>query len=213
MASITKGILGGFSGTVGTVIGGSWKGINYMRSIAASYTNANTQAQQEQRAKFKLGISFATTLTGLFNLSFRNYAVKMSGYNNALSYLLKNAIVGNFPDYSIDYSQVLVSRGDLPNGMNPTAVSQPGSNTKFSWTNNSGVGRAKAGDKTILVLYCKNLKMAVYTTDTATRSEGEAVLNASILKGEVVQSFIGFISEDGKDIASSIYTGELTVTA
>ncbi len=32
MGTISKGILGGFSGTVGTVIGGSWKGIEYMRS-------------------------------------------------------------------------------------------------------------------------------------------------------------------------------------
>ena len=29
MGTISKGILGGFSGTVGTVIGGSWKGIDY----------------------------------------------------------------------------------------------------------------------------------------------------------------------------------------
>jgi len=33
MGTIKKGILGGFSGKVGTVIGGVWKGIEYMRSI------------------------------------------------------------------------------------------------------------------------------------------------------------------------------------
>jgi hypothetical protein len=32
MGKISKGILGGFSGTVGTVVGGKWKGIDYMRS-------------------------------------------------------------------------------------------------------------------------------------------------------------------------------------
>ena len=32
MGRIEKGILGGFSGTVGTVVGGTWKGIAYMRS-------------------------------------------------------------------------------------------------------------------------------------------------------------------------------------
>jgi hypothetical protein len=32
MASFQKGILGGFSGKVGTVVGGNWKGIDYMRS-------------------------------------------------------------------------------------------------------------------------------------------------------------------------------------
>ena len=35
MGTINQGILGGFSGKVGTVIGGSWKGITYMRGIAS----------------------------------------------------------------------------------------------------------------------------------------------------------------------------------
>jgi len=32
MGKIEKGILGGFSGKVGTVVGGNWRGIDYMRS-------------------------------------------------------------------------------------------------------------------------------------------------------------------------------------
>ena len=32
MGTINKGILGGFSGKVGNVVGGTWKGIDYMRS-------------------------------------------------------------------------------------------------------------------------------------------------------------------------------------
>ena len=31
MGTIKQGILGGFSGKVGTVVGSSWKGISYMR--------------------------------------------------------------------------------------------------------------------------------------------------------------------------------------
>ena len=44
MGTISKGILGGFSGKVGTVIGGNWKGIDYMRSIPASVSNPRTPA-------------------------------------------------------------------------------------------------------------------------------------------------------------------------
>ena len=49
MARISKGILGGFSGTVGTVIGGSWKGIAYMRSMPSSRKSSSTVKQKEQR--------------------------------------------------------------------------------------------------------------------------------------------------------------------
>jgi hypothetical protein len=32
MAKFNKGILGGFSGTVGTVVGANWRGMDVMRS-------------------------------------------------------------------------------------------------------------------------------------------------------------------------------------
>ena len=53
MGKIKQGILGGFQGKVGTVIGASWNGIAYMRGIAQSVRNANTAAQQTQRNFFK----------------------------------------------------------------------------------------------------------------------------------------------------------------
>lgn len=53
MGKIKQGILGGFKGKVGTVIGSSWNGISYMRGQAQSVRNANTPAQQMQRGFFK----------------------------------------------------------------------------------------------------------------------------------------------------------------
>ncbi|HET6556446.1 MAG TPA: DUF6266 family protein [Prolixibacteraceae bacterium] len=44
MATFVNGILGGFSGKVGTVIGACWKGIDYMRGLATSITNSRTAA-------------------------------------------------------------------------------------------------------------------------------------------------------------------------
>jgi len=41
MGKINQGILGGFSGKVGNVIGGNWKGIDYMRVKPASVANPN----------------------------------------------------------------------------------------------------------------------------------------------------------------------------
>ncbi len=123
MGIISKGILGGFSGTVGTVIGGTWKGITYMRSQPSARKSEFTLPQIEQQMKFALGVKFLQPITGLLGTSFKDYAVKMSGFNNALKYTLKNAVTGSYPVYEIDYSQALVSRGDLPNALSPEAVS------------------------------------------------------------------------------------------
>ena len=53
MGKIKQGILGGFRGKVGTVIGASWNGISYMRGLAQSHKNPKTAAQLKQRSFFK----------------------------------------------------------------------------------------------------------------------------------------------------------------
>lgn len=212
MGTISKGILGGFSGTVGTVIGGSWKGIDYMRSQPARRTRTLTPAQLEQQAKFALVVKFIQTMAGLVTISFRNYAIKMTGTNNAVSYNLGKAVTGTYPAFTIDYEKVLVSRGDLPNGSNPTAVlaADPGK-VAFNWTNNSGVGKAKVDDRALLLVHCPETMQSIFTTGSAPRSASTETLDVSMFSGLEVQTYIGFISADGKEIATSIYTGALTI--
>ena len=63
MGKIKQGILGGFKGKVGTVIGASWNGISYMRGLAQSVKNPKTAAQLQQRAFFKDLQSLASQLS------------------------------------------------------------------------------------------------------------------------------------------------------
>ena len=53
MGKIKQGILGGFKGKVGTVIGSSWNGISYMKGRPQSVKNPRTDAQVQQRNFFK----------------------------------------------------------------------------------------------------------------------------------------------------------------
>ncbi len=211
MGIISKGILGGFSGLVGTVVGGTWKGIPYMRSLPTSKRSVFSQPQLAQQAKFSLAVKFLQSMTGLLTVSFSDFAVRMTGFNNALGYTLKNAVTGSYPIYSIDYSLALVSRGDLPNAISPEAVSTVAGQVNFVWTDNSGVGKAAATDKAILAMYCPDRKQCIYTTLGADRSAESDVMSAPSFSGQQVQTYVGFISADGKNIASSIYTGQVTV--
>jgi len=211
MGRITKGILGGFSGTVGTVIGGSWKGIDYMRSQPSRRTTTSSQRQKEQQAKFGLMVKFQSTMNNLLNYSFKSYAVKMTGANSALSYNLRNAITGIYPDYLIDYSLALVSRGDLPNAQNQTAVAGAAGVVNYTWTNNAGTGKALDTDTAVLVIYCAARQQCIYLESAAERGDQAGTLTVTNFIGEVVETWIGFFSADGKEVATSIYTGQLTV--
>ena len=53
MGKIKQGILGGFKGKVGTVIGSSWNGIAYMRGLPQSQKDPKSAAQLSQRSFFR----------------------------------------------------------------------------------------------------------------------------------------------------------------
>jgi hypothetical protein len=78
MGKIDKGIAGGFNGKAGTVFGGNWKGIGYMRSRSSKRNAESTQAQDVQSLKagansyFLLdesSVSFISCLSVADNLS------------------------------------------------------------------------------------------------------------------------------------------------
>ena len=212
MGTISKGILGGFSGTVGTVIGGSWRGIEYMRSRPGRRTTASSQKQKEQQAKFALMVKFQQPFNDLLKYTFGSYAIRMTGPNSALSYNLRNAVAGTYPDYEVNYSMFLLSRGDLPNALNPAATAGAAGEVNFAWTNNSGTGKAMATDTAMVVIHCPELNQSIYAVGEATRADGELTMEVSNYSGKTVQTWIAFFSETGKDIATSIYTGEVIVT-
>ena len=210
MGTISKGILGGFSGKVGTVIGGSWKGIEYMRSQTSKRKFNPSEKQLAQQMKFALIMYFLQPMSALLEVTFRNFAVKKTGINSALGYNLRNAVTGTYPSFTIDYSLALVSRGDLPNALSPAVTAGAGGMLTFNWTDNSGSGAAAGTDVAMLVAYCPELKQAVFASG-GVRSDSTGDLNASALQGHLVETWITFLTEDGKKSATSIFTGEVSL--
>lgn len=211
MAKYKTGILGPFRGTVGTITGSKWKGIDYMRSRSGP-NKSSSPAQQVQRAKFSLVIKFLSSMRSLLNSCFTENSGRMTGSNSALGYTLQHAVTGAYPNLAIDYSQALVTRGNLPNADNIVAAAVAGNNIHFTWTNNAGRGIATGNDRSILVAYSKNLNKAIYTMQGAVRSAETATLSVPAFTGERVQVWLAFISESGKAVADSFYAGELTIS-
>jgi len=212
MGKISQGVLGGFSGKVGNVVGGSWKGIDYMRIMPASVANPRTQGQVDQRSKFSTVLRFLQPITDFLRVGFKLYAKKMTQFNNAMSFNLLNAITGAYPNYSIDYPNALISRGNLTGALNPAVLSTSPGSVDFSWDNNSGSGNAQGTDKALLVIYNPAKDQSVYETEGASRNTtSDSLTVPSEYSGDTVEAFIGFISEDGRSVANSIYIGSVTI--
>lgn len=211
MARLKSGILDGFSGKVGKVVGGTWRGVDYMRSVGSKRSNAKTANQEQQQAKFKVASEFSTSMSDLFTLGFKDYAVRMTGRNYGQSLILTNAIEGTNPDFKIAYDRVLVSKGSLPNIEGPAASSPKESILQITWSGTEENGKEKPTDVAILVAYCPELKRSVFK-HSATRDTGIAELNVPKFKGRKVQTWITFMSANGKLLATSVYCGEVTIT-
>ena len=212
MGKIKQGILGGFSGKVGSVIGGSWKGISFMRGIAASVANPQTELQLAQRQKFSVMMSFLQPLAAFLKTGFKNYAVKKTGINAAMGFNIQSAISGAYPAFAVDYPLALVSRGSLPSALNAAAESTVAGAVHFTWDNNSGEIGADASDRTLLVVY-NPVKHQVVTADQlAIRSAAtQTVPVPASFTGDTVHCYIAFINVKGDDIANSRYAGVVTV--
>jgi len=211
MGKINQGILGRFSGKVGNVVGGTWKGIGYMRIMPASVANPQTVPQLDQRQKFSLTMSFLQPLSQFLKTGFKSFAVKMTGINAAMSYNFHHAVTGAYPNYTVDYPNALVARGNLAPALNPTAASTVAGTIVFTWDDNSGEIGASALDKSLIVVYNPVKHQAVTVNELAERADGtQTVTVPDSFSGDLVQCYMAFIAADGT-VSNSGFAGAVTV--
>ena len=213
MARINQGILGGFSGKAGTVVGSSWKGRSVMRGLPQVKKNSkSSQDKLNQREKFKLMVEFFTGLADMFAITYRKQAKDISGFNAAVSANIRNAISGVESPFSIDLAKLQFgyANGNLPNGLEPKVSVVPAHQISFSWQNNAGFGKAKASDIAIGVVYCPAQKQAISFPDMAIREDETATIALQEFAGELVETWILFLSEDEKLVSPTLYTGQVT---
>lgn len=204
MAKFNQGILGGFSGKIGNVVGSTWKSISYMRAVAANVSNPNTEKQQCQRGRFRVALRFLNSFTPFIRVGYKGYAVKCTPHNAAMSYVLKYAVSGCGEQTVVDYEKALVSRGALTM-VNVESVSVSDNKLTVAWTDNSGRGDAQATDVAMLLAYNKQTGEAVWDTNAAARVDGTAALPLpEDWDGLPLVGYLSFRSENGIAVSNSV---------
>lgn len=211
MGTIKKGILGGFSGKVGSVVGGTWNGITYMRSLPSTVKNPRTEKQLSQRSKFALTVQFLKPIHPYLRVGFKGFAGGQTAFNAAMSYHLSNAISGEYPNYELDFTKALVSCGSLVTAEN-VQVSLVDGRVTFTWNDNSGIANALADDRAMPLVFNSTRNEAVYNRAGDARAVGSTLLNLPAhWIGDEIQLYLGFVSDDGMSVANSVYLGKKTV--
>ena len=219
MGTIKTGILGNVSGKVGNVVGGTWKGINYLRTMPAGGNNSNTELQVSQRLKFSTVTKFLQPINEFIRVGYRAQAVKMTAFNAAFSYNFRNALAGDFPDFSINYPLAMVSRGNLAGAISPGSTSTEAAKVTLNWETTSGNGLSSDTDTAIFVIFNESKKEAVYSLNGGNRVDGSVVVNMpSSYSGDTVHCYIAFMTLNSvlggqarNAISNSSYAGSVVV--
>jgi hypothetical protein len=212
MAKYKNGILGAFSGKVGPIVGASWRGIDYMRTYTSKIKNPNTLPQKEQRSKMSIISKFVKPIRPLLNIGWRLRAINMTPSNAATQYLISNAIMGDYPNFSLNPEKILISSGTLMSAKDAKAIEEADCKIKFTWDDNSGTGTADPTDLALILIFSPEKFEATFQMNEIARSAKECTLIVpETWKDDTVICYIGFISANRKEVSDSVYLGEVPV--
>jgi hypothetical protein len=195
-------------GRTGNNVGRVVKGKNVFSMRPAKSSKPATVLQLDQRFKFGLMATWLRRLAGVIYVGFKDYDAEMSPRNAAIGYNLQNAVTGVSPNYTIDYTKVVYSRGilDLPD--NPLVAVAAGAKINYTWAAPLGDTNALGTDKVTFVVYNEARDKFVTLKGGAIRSALAYSLQLPLdFSGEEVQVYMSFVSADGKLVSDSIYMG------
>lgn len=211
MATHKQGVLGGFSGKVGPVIGSSWKGKAVIKARALSYNDANTETQQQIRTKFKMLIQFASANYGFIDIGFKKQATDITQANAFIRQNFDDGITGTWPSFELNYPKIVLSKGNVDNPYNPAAQVQ-GSDINITWTDNSGIGNARDSDKVMFLVYNTAKKQTIVDSEAADRSTRQASYSLpSSWTGDTIEVYFAMQRVASGETSNSIFLGTFTL--
>lgn len=209
MARITQGILGGFSGKAGSVVGYQYRGKSYIRGLVNHpSTKKPSLAQLASRERFKIVQNWRANFTMLFATTFNNHKNDRSAQNAAHAFNT-GIISGEYPNYTIDYTKIVISSGNLPGLINPTLTVDMEHKLHFKWTSEYKNGALHNDVITVLVCYEHATHYEASTT-VAARSAKECTFELKEAKGfSFAHVYLTVLSDDRERASNSVYMGSV----
>ena len=208
MATSASGVPGSFSGRIGNTVyyqlNGKW--------VARTITKSNkplSPATLAANQRISVTSRAMKIMKAFIDVGFKESGIikRDNAYNAAMSYNVKNAVQGAYPDISLNSALVRVTEGDLMPALSPT-VQQVPDGWQFGWFADPAAPWPSYTDQVMLLAVFPTLGKIAYQLYGPERSVGTALLNLSApMQSEYMETYISFISADRSKTANSVYTG------
>lgn len=196
-----------------SVIGSSWRDVNYMKGLPRPSSKAPSEAQLMQRKRFQVVVKFLSQIRDLLDESYGKQDLsRATGYNLAIQEVLLHAVTGIYPDYTIDYPKVLMSKGSLYTTPKLSISSEAAAGVvNVKWKSVINKFNSFSSDIVTVVLY--NTAKNLFVVDqSATRQDEVLDIDVSAdFSADKLQCYLYFMSTEKGRLSPSIYGGEVTV--
>ena len=211
MAILKPSIFGQMTGRVGNVVIYMLNGQMVCRTIGEQKKPA-TDNQKGNRSEMELLMSVLKPLQKFIKHGFEHQAkgTVCNPFNLATSYNKLNAIQGEYPNLSINYSKLKLSSGALPLAKD-IQISKTDDGLKVSWDPTHQWAGDQHDDLVMVALYHPKDKNVSLFLNAGKRSEGACFLDITNenLRNEPIEAYLSFKSADGESISNSVYLGNI----
>lgn len=211
MAKYKNGINGAFSGKIGHVVGVSYKGIDYMRSLPEN-TKPPTTKQLHQRLKFSVITAWLRPVLEIINIGFQVLTGDKTAMNLAVSYHMKEALIENGQEVRVDFKKAIFSRGELLVSWILEILTLVDAILNIKWDNGPESLFSKRNDKASFIIYNPQKEKFVTFRNAAKREDKAATLKLpKKFAGDTVHAWMQYANTAGNMVSTSVYLGEITL--
>ena len=166
MGRLDKGLLGGYTGKLGTTVGSTWKGINVVRTYQPNVANPRSDKQVEHRSLFshvtELGsLLLADVIKPLWD---RN-AKQMSGYN---AFIQAN-MLASAKEKKLTPERFVLSRGRIGSTNIDVQISE--SELHIQWENTILPVFGKDSDMAFVIVFDGSMNVLEYSAGAVNRGD------------------------------------------
>jgi|WetSurMetagenome_2_1015567.scaffolds.fasta_scaffold36319_2 hypothetical protein len=213
MGVIKQGILGGFSGKVGGLVGTSWKGIAVVKTLPQSVANPKTAGQVNQRAKFSNVVLLATViLSMIIKPLWDRFAQRMSGYN---AFCSANVALFTNTYPSVPANFVLSSGKMASTAINAVTAVNGTKGVVISWLNDADEGY-KLGTDEAYVLVFNHTQETIALMDGVGSRESltiTAYFADNMATSDILSCYLAFRRSDGTIVSMTGYKNKVVTSS
>lgn len=218
MGKQISGILGPYTGKIGNVVGGKWRGRYTTRVYTSEVANPNTEKQQQVRARFSELAKLASAMKCPIDMGFA-YPAKSQKVLEQNVFFTENwraVLATSVDDVIVNYSELLLSKGPMPSPV-PGAVdwgSTEHLTLEFPFSANVGQGCGGATvsgtDEVYVYIYSPEMGQGMLSSSSLASGESVVMTVPNAWSGIEVQAWMFLIGREGSSLGkacNSVYVG------